>query len=369
LKLAPIAIAVTCGLSTLCAYPVRAENGALTQFTPGQSWLDTDGHVINAHGGGILIDHGTYYWFGQHMVAGGSGNANQVGVHVYSSQDLLNWKDRGIALPVSSDPQSPIAKGKILERPKVFRSAKTGKYVMWFHVEDRPDYRSAFSGVATADSPTGPYTFLGASRPDPGVWPDNVPDSAKVVAAPEGKREEPFQRDFAGGQMARDMTVFVDDDGSAYHVFSSEDNSAIHISRLSPDGLTHDGRWVRVFAGKYREAPALFKRAGRYYMITSACSGWAPNAAMAAVADSIWGPWTELGNPVDGTPEQQSTTFGAQSTYVLPDPNRKGEFLFMADQWRPENPIDGRYVWLPIEWDGDRPVIRWRDAWDFKTKR
>jgi hypothetical protein len=21
------------------------------------------------------------------------------------------------------------------------------------------------------------------------------------------------------------------------------------------------------------------------------------------------------------------------------------------------------YVWLPIEWEGDKPVIRWKDEW------
>jgi hypothetical protein len=23
----------------------------------------------------------------------------------------------------------------------------------------------------------------------------------------------------------------------------------------------------------------------------------------------------------------------------------------------------GRYVWLPVEWEGDKPVVRWRDRW------
>jgi hypothetical protein len=22
-----------------------------------------------------------------------------------------------------------------------------------------------------------------------------------------------------------------------------------------------------------------------------------------------------------------------------------------------------RYVWLPMEWDGDKPILRWRDSW------
>ena len=43
---------------------------------------------INAHGGGILYDKGTYYWYGEHKVEGDAGNYAQVGVHCYSSKDL-----------------------------------------------------------------------------------------------------------------------------------------------------------------------------------------------------------------------------------------------------------------------------------------
>ncbi|HXL55684.1 MAG TPA: hypothetical protein VN958_05470, partial [Chitinophagaceae bacterium] len=34
-------------------------------FLPGEIWYDEDGKPINAHGGGILYDKGTYYWFGE----------------------------------------------------------------------------------------------------------------------------------------------------------------------------------------------------------------------------------------------------------------------------------------------------------------
>jgi hypothetical protein len=59
-------------------------------FRPAALWLDDQGHHINAHGGGVLFvpgdnkEDGTYYWFGEHKVAGGLGNTAQVGVHVYS---------------------------------------------------------------------------------------------------------------------------------------------------------------------------------------------------------------------------------------------------------------------------------------------
>lgn len=81
-----------------------------SEFRPGAQWLDDKGVPINAHGGGILFHDGIYYWFGEHKVAGNAGNKAQVGVHVYSSTNLYSWKDEGIALAVSQDPKSEIAR-------------------------------------------------------------------------------------------------------------------------------------------------------------------------------------------------------------------------------------------------------------------
>ena len=44
-----------------------------------------------------------------------------------------------------------------------------------------------------------------------------------------------FKKDFEKGQMSRDMTIFVDDDGKAYHIYSSAENSTTHIAELTPD--------------------------------------------------------------------------------------------------------------------------------------
>ena len=61
-----------------------------------------------------------YYWFGEHKTEGTAGNNALVGVHCYSSKDLYNWKDEGVALSVVTDDSiHSIAKGCILERPKV----------------------------------------------------------------------------------------------------------------------------------------------------------------------------------------------------------------------------------------------------------
>jgi len=48
----------------------------------------------------------------------------------------------------------------------------------------------------------------------------------------------------------------------------------------------------------------------------------------------------------------------------LQAPGHRNEFIFMADRWTPKNAIDGRYIWLPVEWLGEKPVLRWHDSWD-----
>lgn len=291
------------------------------------------------------------------MKSWGGTRVDLEGVRCYSSSDLMNWTDEGIVLPaVKNDPSHDLHTSKVVERPKVIYNAGTGKYVMWMHI-DTMDYKYARCGVAVSDKPAGPYEYLGSLRPNKGVWPINVTE--------ENKRPGPdniLARDFASGQMSRDMTLFVDDDGSAYHIYSSEENQTTHISLLTDDYLRPAGKYKRVFIGRHMEAAAVFKRDDKYYFIASGCTGWAPNPARSAVADSIWGPWKELGNPCVGPKAEK--TFGSQSTYVLPVAGKKDAFIFMADRWRSRDLPDSRYVWLPITFRDGRIVIKWYGRWD-----
>ncbi|MBV5311948.1 MAG: family 43 glycosylhydrolase [Prolixibacteraceae bacterium] len=347
------------------------------QFTPGEIWNDNNGKHINAHGGGILFHKGIYYWYGEHKIAGKIGNSAQVGVSCYSSKDLYNWKDESIALKVDEDPNSDITKGCTLERPKVIYNTKTKKFVMWFHLELKgKGYYAARSGVAVSDKPEGPFTFLKSFRPNAGFWPVNVQPCHKKPVSPDvkdsycggkGCLSAPVDsvnllgRDFKGGQMARDMNLFVDDDETAYHIYSSEENSTLHISKLSDDYLSCSGEYYRVFVGRYMEGATLFKCCGKYYIIASDCTGWNPNAARSAVADEIFGEWKELGNPAVG--KDSELTFHSQSTYVLKVQGKNDSYIFMGDRWTPDNPIDGRYVWLPIKFENGAPKMYWQDKW------
>ncbi|HET6556202.1 MAG TPA: beta-glucanase, partial [Prolixibacteraceae bacterium] len=109
----------------------------------------------------------------------------------------------------------------------------------------------------------------------------------------------------------------------------------------------------------------MFKRKGKYYIIASDCTGWAPNAARSAMSDHIFGQWTELGNPCTGTDAE--LTFHSQSTFVLPVQGHPDAYIFLGDRWMPKNAIDGRYVWLPMTFVNDKPVIRWYDQWNLST--
>jgi hypothetical protein len=162
--------------------------------------------------------------------------------------------------------------------------------------------------------------------------------------------------------MSRDMALFVDDNGTAYHIHASEENLTLHISELTEDYLGFTGKWKRVFPAGHNEAPAICKRDGIYFMITSGCTGWEPNAGRSAMAESIWGPWTALGNPFRG--EHSELSFHSQSTFLLPYGESGEDFIYMGDRWRPRNPINGRYVWLPVRFEENKPVIEWLDEWD-----
>lgn len=308
-----------------------------TTYVQGDKWLDTDGNPINAHGAGMLYHDGKYYLYGEYKIGPTilpewatweCYRTDVTGVSCYSSPDLKSWKFEGLALAASPDSTHDLHASKVLERPKVIYNAKTGKFVMWAHVESA-DYSKAAAGVAVADTPVGPFEYLGSFRPN--------------------------------DAMSRDQTVFVDDDGKAYQFYSSENNATMYISELTDDYLKPTGRFTRNFIGASREAPAVFKHAGKYYLLTSGCSGWDPNQAELAVADSIMGQWEVLGNPCTG--KDADKTFFAQSTYVQPVIGKEGQYLAMFDRWNKTDLQDSRYVWLPIAIENEKITIPWNETW------
>ncbi len=349
-----------------------------TSFHPGQAWLDDGDSTIQAHGGQVVTSKDSggrtiYYLYGEDRT---NGYHSSPGVHVYSSYDLYNWTDRGVALRAMSSPDQftddpyfaglygddsddqraavyrdlgtvqtdPNVNPAILERPKVIYNATTRKWVMWVHadgpsVTSNAQYAKANAGVAISDSPYGPFRYLGSSRLD--------------YASPD----DPTNRAPGNPGMARDMNLFVDDDGTAYIIYSSEENKTMFISKLDADytGLATDpahaveGRdYRRVFVGWSRESPAMFKFRGRYFLMTSGTSGWSPNPADYASSTSILGAdWTDQGNPFPWW--AQSTSWNTQPTSIIPVDPIDGKFIYMGDRWNNGDDLaNAQLVWLPI---------------------
>lgn len=263
---------------------------------------------VHAHGGGVIKVGSYYYWFGENR----NSDDTFYAVSVYRSTDLLNWEFRNNVLTQSSATELNSAK---IERPKVIHNASTGKFVMWMHKENATDYGEARAAVASSSTVDGAYTYHGSFRP-------------------------------LNFHMSRDITLWDDGGGAAYMISAADENRDLQIYRL-----TSDYRQVASLVGNFwndatREAPAMFKRNGVYFLLTSGTSGWNPNQAKYATATSISGPWsgwTDVGD---------STTFGSQPAYVLPVQGTSGtSYLYMGDRWAGawSGPVnDSRYVWLPI---------------------
>jgi len=326
-----------------------------TFYTPGQPWMDTSGNPIEAHGGGILKAGDTYYWYGENHALGAG---NKTGISCYSSHDLYSWKNEGVVFPKEELPVMFQDSG-VCERPKVLYNSKTNKYVMWMHL-DAKQYTVATAGVAVSDSPTGKFKFLGSQRP---VTYDYGYKKEQRVPGIDSREKEL-------GNTFRDMALFRDEDGKAYLIYSSEELVTLYCVQLN-DSFTDIERplvkgitWERILVNQTREAPAPFKYNGKYYLISSGTSGWDPNPAQIAVADHIFGPWKTIGNPCMGA--ESNTTFGSQSTYVLPAPGKPaGSFIYMGDRWIGSNLEKSTYVWLPFkmnEYGGFKMVFF--DKWD-----
>ena len=282
---------------------------AAAQTVPnGVQFTDTSGNVVHAHGGGVIKVGSYYYWFGEDRNADNTFRS----VDAYRSTDLKTWEFRNRVLAQSSAAELGTA---YIERPKVVYNASTGRFVMWMHKENGTDYGEARAAVAVSDTVDGAYTYRGSFRP-------------------------------MGQHMSRDITAFVDTDGTGYMVSAANENYDLHIYRLTADYTAVDSLVANPWPGGHREAPALFKRNGVYFMLTSGATGWNPNQQQYATATSLTGPWTAMTNVGD------STAFGSQTAYVLPVQGTSGtSYLYMGDRWGNSfagTVNDSRYVWLPL---------------------
>jgi len=320
---------------------------------------DVNGNLINAHAGGIIYKDGVYYWYGEYRNPKPKNNAhwdsNQK-VTMYKSTDMRKWEYVGVILDVSNDPQN-----WDLERPKIIYNENNKEYIMWSHLEPQRHYVGGYAGVAVSKQITGPYNLIKYSRLNEGIQPATKDQGARGDTNAWAANNT-FRNFMSTGQQVRDLTLFVDDNKKAYLIYESEDDLSLQVAELTSDYKSTTGVYTRILIGQKNEAPTIFKKDNKYFLITSGLSGYNANAARSASAQNILGPWTNLGNPVGSENQDDiSTTYHSQPTYVFKDP-RTGNIIMLADKWNTseggyKNLWRSTYSWQQVKFVDNKPKL------------
>jgi arabinan endo-1,5-alpha-L-arabinosidase len=172
-------------------------------------------------------------------------------MHVSRSQDLETWEYVGTIFDEQNRP-SWAASASYFWAPDI--RYVDGEYVMYYTVTDtaaNPDPWDYTIGVATAPTPTGPWTDSGGPVLDP----------------------RPASGD--GYLNTIDPALFADADGSRYLYFGGF-NGGIWVTRLDETGTRAVGEPTRVTVADRYEGAFVVKRDGWYYLMGSSancCSG------------------------------------------------------------------------------------------------
>eukprot|EP01116_Phalansterium_solitarium_P010020 TRINITY_DN24401_c0_g1_i1.p1 TRINITY_DN24401_c0_g1~~TRINITY_DN24401_c0_g1_i1.p1 ORF type:complete len:347 (-),score=107.94 TRINITY_DN24401_c0_g1_i1:115-1155(-) len=310
---------------------------------------DTDGVIMDIHDGNTLLINGTYYYYGASYglckePAGPNGCADagtgtcgfqlDHNVSLYTSTDMATWTNQGHVFQMASSGITAI-----LFCPKVLYNKLNNNFVLWFNwVAD--GFAVSMYGVAVSPTPYGPFKVVST----------NV---STLAYANTG-----------------DFSLFVDDDGQAYviytaHIVGYTPNHRMSVERLTPDYIATVGSSGNsgFFGNTFVEAPALFKRNGIYYAVFGQCCCYCQGGGNVIVhsATSPLGPYAEL-NAISGAiPSQQTSITGVQ----LADGSYT--YLWQGDRW--QSAPDGLKghdfsYWGPLQFDasGNVSVLAWQDS-------
>ncbi|MFT7772160.1 family 43 glycosylhydrolase [Roseateles sp.] len=176
---------------------------------------------------------------------------------VWSSKNLVDWKNEGKILDVAND-----LKWANIEAwaPDVIE--RNGTYFMYFCAQGS-------IGVATAKSPLGPFVDA-LGKP--------------LIAKGSGVQTNTI-----------DPYPFIDDDGQAYLYFGN--GKLGNVVKLKSDMVTVDGPVQTIALKDHREGAVVFKRAGKYYFMWSIDDARSPDYRVGwGTADSPLGPVTSPEN-------------------------------------------------------------------------
>lgn len=222
----------------------------------------------------------------------------------YSSSDLKDWTYEGIVLDLKSD-QVSWADGNAWAPAIEEKETKDGyRYYLYFSGNPK-DGGGKQIGVATADSPTGPFTDLGHPM---------------ITESPTG-----------GGQQI-DVDVFTDPVsgksylywGNGYMAGAELNKDMVSIKKKTLKVLTPEGGTLQDYA--YREAPYVFYRNGLYYFMWSVDDTGSANYHVAyGTAKSPLGPIQVASDPIVTLQDPELEIYGPAHNSVICKPG--------TDEW------------------------------------
>ena len=256
---------------------------------------------------------------------------------VFSSKNLKSWKEEKVILDMNKDVSwaNGNAWAPCIEEKKI-----NGKYKYFFYYSANPvTNKGKQIGVATANSPLGPFT-----------------DSGKpiITSSPVGR-----------GQQI-DVDVFTDPIsgksylywGNGYMAGAELNDDMMSVKEETITVMTPKGGTLETYA--FREAPYVFFRKGVYYFLWSVDDTGSPNYHVAyGTSDSPLGPIQVAKEPIILIQSPKEEVYGPAHCSVLQIPNKKDrciivyhrinkEYLKHGPGWHREVCMD----WMEFNEDG-----------------
>ena len=311
-------------VALLCmAAGLGAKKTKWTTISNGQLWLTEQGDTVQAHAPGFIYEGGRWY-----MVGEDRSHPWNPDVNLYSSVDLQHWRfEQKIIENGVTDPR--LGRSRMIERAKLMHNPRTGKYVVWCHWESK-NYGASEAACFEAEAVGGPYKLVWSGRP----------------------------LDIK----SRDCNVFVDVDGQAYFISTTEENQHLGLFTLADDYLSAKAH-TQLFPGQRREAPVIINVDGRYFMLSSACSGWAPNQCKVSYSNNLHSGWSELTDVGD------KTCFRTQAAAVLEIKGTKQTtYLYVGDRWMDPTLPETKTIIFPITFNGTECQMHYCDRFEINFK-
>ncbi|WP_163504714.1 family 43 glycosylhydrolase [Fodinicola acaciae] len=346
--LAALAVAVATPMATLTAA------ASVTAAPAAGSYQNavTDGYSIDFPDPAVMRGKdGKYYAYSTGGPYDQQGAASDP-VKMASSTDLTHWTKLGAPFVVGKNWPSWVATTSGIWAPDI--RYINGKYVLYFVGPDTTASSEGFDpaiGVATADSPAGPWKDAGAPL---------IPARKNTGA---------------GWETVIDPAQFTDSDGTRYMYWGSY-GSGIWLVQLSPDGL-HSVTAPRQVATSRFEGGYVIKRDGWYYLMASSancCAGPTTGyTVFAGRSKSPWGPFLDR----DGVSMADSRAGGTiviaqngnrwvgvgHNSIVTDRTGQQWMTYHGVDRYKPYLQVSPGFTMRPmlldrLDWIGGWPIVR-----------